>query len=65
MITEEELRAMLKAKCDEMGLREFCRQTQLDPGNVSNMINGNRCLSMRAGSVLGYDPVFMWKRTGH
>lgn len=61
LISEDELIALLKAKCDAVGLREYCRQTGLDPGNVSNVLRGKRCMQMRMGQVLGYEPVFMWK----
>ena len=62
LVPEEDVIKLLKAKCDELGLREFCRQTGIDPGNLSNVLRGHRPLQMRMGQVVGYEPVFRWRK---
>lgn len=52
----------LKKTCEKEGLRVFCRKYDLDPGNVSNIINGKRVVTMTIGRIFGYEPVFMWRK---
>ena len=61
-ISEDILIYMLKAKCKGSGLRKFCKLTDLDPGNVSNVINGKRCMQNKIAAALGYEPIFMYQR---
>ena len=50
----------LKAECDSVGLRKFCRKHDLDHGNVSKIINGNRPMTEKVAAVMGYTPVLKW-----
>jgi|GEM_PF-6245052 len=57
-----DLLLQLKEKCDAAGLREFCRQNELDPGNVSNVLHLRKPMQPSIIRVLGYEEVKMYRK---
>lgn len=52
----------LEQLCKEQGLRRFCKKHELDPGNVSNIINGNKAMIESVARALGYEPIAMYEK---
>ena len=52
----------LEMECKDNGLRKFCRKHDLDPGNVSKIINGERPMSQAVAECLGYKHVVRWRK---
>ncbi len=53
---------ILKGKCEDIGLRKFCRKNNLDEGNVSNIINGKKNMLPSVAQALGYEKSIIWVR---
>jgi hypothetical protein len=60
-ISEDALRWILQQRCSDIGLREWCRQHNVDAGTVSNIINGNRKMQKHIASALGFVPVVRYQ----
>jgi hypothetical protein len=62
VFSEGIVRFHLQQTCEKDGLRSFCRKHDLDPGNVSNIINGNKDMIDSVAIALGYRPVRMYRK---
>lgn len=60
-ISENALRWILQQRCAVIGLREWCRQHNVNAGTVSNIINGNRKMQKHIASALGFVPVVRYR----
>ena len=47
----------LKAECDEVGLRKFCRNHSIDPGHVSRISTGETPMTANVAELLGYKQI--------
>ena len=55
-ISQDRVRAELERCCEEAGgLRAFCRQHDLQPGNLSRMLSEKRDVSASAAAAAGYE----------
>lgn len=61
MYSEEQLRRRLSLLCKD-GLRKFCRENELDPGHVCNMMKGRKPLSDKVLELLGFEKAYYFRR---
>lgn len=59
-ISAAEVHAKLVQTVNKTGLREFCRQHDLDPGNVSNVANLKKPMQAGIAKALGYEQVTVY-----
>ena len=65
MITEDLVVMFLRGIVHEKGLREFCRQKKIDPGDVSNILSGKRQMQKKIAEALGYRTMRMYEAIIH
>ena len=61
-VNEETLVHILRNKVIKEGLRPWCKQVGLDPGNVSNVMNKNRPMQDSIAKALGFEPMKFYVR---
>lgn len=61
-LSDSIVRFELMARCEEKGLRAFCRNKNLDPGHVSKIINSKKPISENVAKSVGYEQVIMYKK---
>ena len=54
--------SVLKNTTKKHGLRKWCREHDLDPGNVSNIINLKKPMQRKVANALGFIPVTYYRR---
>lgn len=60
--SEDVIRLHLKEKCEEVGLREFCRKNDLDAGNVSKVINGKKPMQEKIAKSIGFRKITIYEQ---
>ena len=52
----------LQREVKSTGLREFCRQHRLDPGNTSRVVNQERPIQRKMAAALGYEECTAYRK---
>ena len=56
--------SILKNTIKKHGLRKWCRQHDLDPGNVSNIASMKKPIQRKVVNALGFEQVTFYRRRG-
>lgn len=61
MITDEELKKILKNACKKAGSqRKWAMDNKISPSHVNDTLRGNRKIGTKIGAALGYKKVKSW-----
>lgn len=61
-VTPETVLLHLQREVRTAGLREFCRQHNLDPGNTSRVVNQERPIQRKMAAALGYEECTAYRK---
>lgn len=61
LLSESMVKFLLIEKIEEKGLRAFCREHNLDAGNVSNVVNGKRKVQKAMAEAIGLEEITMYQ----
>lgn len=63
MLSDRDVRERLRAECDAVGLRQWCRQNGCDPSYVSKIISGDKGIGQSVCRALKLTPVTVYRKS--